>query len=140
MRFFVYATMMEGEPHHATLLGAKPLANARTTTGYSLVELGALGALVEGGAGSVAGEIYELDPEAVRSVMRQPDHPGLFSLATVKLADGSSAEAFVLHPDQVRGKRRVKEGDWKARFGGRKPGELSPTAGPFVRWSRTRQR
>jgi gamma-glutamylcyclotransferase (GGCT)/AIG2-like uncharacterized protein YtfP len=139
MRFFVYATMMSDEPHHATLLGAKPIATARTANGYSLVELGTLGALVEGGAGSVAGELYDLDPEAVRSVMRQPDHPGLFQLATVKLADASTAEAFVLHADQVRGKRRVKDGDWKARFGGRKPGELSP-AGPFVRWSRTRQR
>jgi gamma-glutamylcyclotransferase (GGCT)/AIG2-like uncharacterized protein YtfP len=139
MRFFVYGTMMVGEPHHATLLGAVPMGELRTTTGYSLVELGALAALVGEGAGSVVGELYDLDPDAVRSVMKQSEHPGLFHLGAVRLADGSSAESFLLLPDQVRGKRRVKDGDWRARFGGRKAGELSP-AGPFVRWSRTRPR
>jgi gamma-glutamylcyclotransferase (GGCT)/AIG2-like uncharacterized protein YtfP len=139
MRFFVYGTMMTGEQHHATLLGANPISTLRTAPGYSIVELGALAALIEEGSGSVVGELYDLDPAAVKAVMQQPEHPGLFQLARVRLADGSTAEAFILHVDQVRGKRRVREGDWRARFGGKKPGELSP-AGPFVRWSRTRVR
>jgi gamma-glutamylcyclotransferase (GGCT)/AIG2-like uncharacterized protein YtfP len=138
--FFVYGTMMTGEPHHATLLGAEPLESLRTAAGYAIVELSGLAALIEEGAGTVAGELYDLAPDAILRVMKQEAHPGLFRLGSVRLENGARAESFVLDTDQVRGKRRIKSGDWRARFGGRPSGELSPAPGPFVRWSRTRPR
>jgi gamma-glutamylcyclotransferase (GGCT)/AIG2-like uncharacterized protein YtfP len=111
----------------------------RTATGYTLIELVGLAALIEGGEGSVAGELYSVQGELLQALIRQPEHPALFNLRPVRLEDGSSAEAFFLDADQVRGKRRVRDGDWKARFGGKKPGELH-TAGRFVTWARDRHR
>lgn len=63
-RLFVYGSLKRGERHHGELAGARFLGPAETLPGYTLVSLGQYSALVaEPGAGSVAGELYEL-PEA----------------------------------------------------------------------------
>jgi len=138
-RFFVYGTMLSGEPRHDRLAGAELVGPLRTANGYSLVELVGVAALIEGGEGSVTGELYAVGGELFQALVRQPDHPALFQLRPVRLADGTSAESFFLDADQVRGKRRVRDGDWKARFGRAKPGALHP-AGPLVTWARDRHR
>jgi gamma-glutamylcyclotransferase (GGCT)/AIG2-like uncharacterized protein YtfP len=139
VRFFACGTLLRGENHHARLEGATPLASLRTEDGYNLVEVGGLAALVEEGSGSVLGELYELDAPVFQRLAKQADHPGLFQLRSVRLSDGTRAESFFLETDQVRGKRRIHSGDFRARFGKKDADELH-TAGPFVRWSRTRQR
>ena len=133
-RLFVYGALLSGEPGHAALEGLAPTA-IKTAVGYSLVEAGPLAALVEEGDGAVVGEVYELEREAFMRVTRQEAHAGLFDLATVRLEDGSTAQTFLLAVDRARGKRRIKGGDWRARFGGA-PGGVR--AGPFVTWSRGR--
>src|SRR4051812_1772315 len=60
-RLFVYGTFLVGEPEHGVIAGAEPLGPMRTAPGYTLVELQGLAALVEGGAGDVAGELYLVD-------------------------------------------------------------------------------
>lgn len=136
IRFFVYGTMLVGEPHHERLGGATPTGTARTRPSYSLVEVNALAALVPGGTESVVGEVYALSPEQLREIGAQRHHPGLYRVGPVALDDGTTAEAYFLEPEQVRGKRKIQGGDWKARFVARN----KPDAGPFVRWARTRPR
>lgn len=134
VRVFVYGTQLRGEPHHGALaqLEAKP---GKTAEGYSLVELGPLAALVEEGRGVVVGELYDLDRDALMALTRDHAHAGLFLLGPVRLDDGTSAETLLLSVDRARGKRRIKGGDWRLRFGGG-PGGLP--AGPLVSWARRR--
>ncbi len=136
VRFFACGTLLSGENHHARLGGAPSMATLRTRAGYSLIEVGALAALVEEGDGTVVGELYELDAPIFQRVAKQEDHPGLFQLRPVHLEDGTSAESFFLGADQVRGKRRIHRGDFRSRF--KKDGDRDP--GPYVRWLRNRPR
>jgi gamma-glutamylcyclotransferase (GGCT)/AIG2-like uncharacterized protein YtfP len=95
----------------STLLGA-----VRTKPAYYLVDLQVYPALVPGGQVSVVGELY-LVTKAVRfelDVKRQC--PVLFQRIRVTLEDGSEAEAYAMREEQVRGKRRLKQGDWRGRF------------------------
>jgi gamma-glutamylcyclotransferase (GGCT)/AIG2-like uncharacterized protein YtfP len=136
VRFFVYATLLSGEPGHTPLIGQTPTP-AKTAEGYTIVEIGPLAGLVEEGGASVVGELYELEREPFMNVTGQASYAGLFQLKPVRLDDGTTAEALFLSTDQARGKRRIKGGDWRARFGGG-PGGLA--AGPLVSWARTRNR
>ena len=135
MRFFVYSSMLSGEPHHAELAGAKPVASLRTEAGYALVELPTMAGLVRSRDGSVLGEVYELERKVFLEIMKQARHPGLFQLARVKLEDGTEAETLTLSEDQARGKRRIAQGDYKARFA---PRAAAGEVAPFVRWARGR--
>ncbi|MFO0555888.1 MAG: gamma-glutamylcyclotransferase family protein [Polyangiaceae bacterium] len=121
-RFFVYGTARHGEPNHAALVaaGARPVKSAgevsRTAAGYSLVEVGPFAALVEEGAGVVVGEVYELARAGFFPLLRALDPRGIFQLGRVRLEDGTTVESLVLAVDQARGKRRIRGGDWRARF------------------------
>lgn len=139
VRLFVYGTMLPGERDAAQLTGAIALGAARTAEGYGLVEVGPLAGLVEGGSGSVIGELFTIDQALLRALDRQPAHPALFHRKAVRLEDETFAEAFLLFADQVRGKRRIRGGDWRGRFQVRRPGELHE-AGPLVSWARDRHR
>ncbi|MBI4956621.1 MAG: gamma-glutamylcyclotransferase [Myxococcales bacterium] len=135
-RIFIYGTELPGEPDHALLAGAVLLGPARTAPGYALVELVGFAGLVAEGQGEVTGELWEMPYETLRGLDVRREVGRLFQRRHVRLADGSDAEAYVLETDQVRGKRRVRGGDWRARFAPQRPGELHE-AGPFVRWARS---
>lgn len=134
---FCYGTDLPGEPDHALLAGAIARGPARTAPGYALVELAGCAGLVAEGRGDVVGELYEMGYETLRALDVRREVGRLFQRRPVRLADGSEVEAYVLEADQVRGKRRLRGGDWRARFAARAPGELHE-AGPFVRWARSR--
>ena len=133
-RLFVYATLLEGEPEHDWLETAISLGPVRTASGYALVELGALGGLIETGDGSVVGELYEVVYDTLAHCDTKRDHPNLFHRKDVRLADDSVAHCYFLHLNQTRGRRRVRDGDWRQRFAPRK----RPEAGPFVTWAKGR--
>lgn len=136
IRFFVYGSLMSGEPDHARLGGAAKVASVRTRPGYSLVELGPLAALVAEGQDTVLGEVYELEGEAFRKVALRHDYASLYRVDPVELEDGTRAQAFTLPTDQVRGKRRIDGGDWRGRFAARN----RPEPSAFVKWARSRPR
>lgn len=135
LRFFVYGSMRQGEPNHRELGGAKLVATLRTAPGYALVELPTMAGLVPSRDGSVVGEVYELPRAVFLEIMKQVRHPGLFRLQRVKLEDGSEAETLALAEEQARGKRRIAQGDYRARFA---PRAGLPEPAPFVRWARSR--
>jgi gamma-glutamylcyclotransferase (GGCT)/AIG2-like uncharacterized protein YtfP len=136
-RLFVYGTLLAGQRNHDVLSRATALGAATTAAHYQLVELGSEAALVAGGSTAVSGELYLLDAATLGAADVRLQVPLLFQREGVTLSDGTEAEAHVMSADQVRGRRRIRTGDWRTPRG--MPGELRP-AGPFVSWARKRFR
>jgi gamma-glutamylcyclotransferase (GGCT)/AIG2-like uncharacterized protein YtfP len=133
-RLFVYDTLLEGEKEHGLLEGAERVGACATEAAFELVDLGALGALIPGGATSVHGELYHVDLAMLVKVDVIRQVPILFDRARVRLADGLEAETYVMKPDQARGRRRLHQGDWRKRF----TDNVRPFDSPFARWARGR--
>ncbi len=137
-RLFAYGTLLPGEQDAALLQGATHLASSRTAARYALLDLGTGAALLDGTTLEVApvvGELFEVTAQILARCDVKHEHPTLFVRQEVELEDGSRAFAYFLRPEQARGRRRIRSGDWKRRF------EVArPEAGPLVRWARTRAR
>jgi gamma-glutamylcyclotransferase (GGCT)/AIG2-like uncharacterized protein YtfP len=133
----VYGTLLEGEPGHALLEGAVARGPAKTAAAFDLYDLGPYPALVAGGGVAVAGEVYEVTARSLAAIDIHEEVPRLFKRATIELEDGRLAQAYVLDRDQVRGRRRIRSGDWRGRFRvDRGPGARDA---PFVAWLRKRE-
>jgi gamma-glutamylcyclotransferase (GGCT)/AIG2-like uncharacterized protein YtfP len=131
---FVYGTLLSGERSHERLGAAESLGAARTAPSFHLVDLGPYPAIVVGGKTAVAGELYRVDANLLRELDVLEQVPLLFKRVRVPLEDGSMADAYVMDPDQVRGKRRIAHGDWR----GRMAPDVRPYDGPFARRARGR--
>ncbi len=131
---FVYGTLLSGERSHARLGGAEKLGDAKTTAIFHLVDVGPYPALVIDGRTAVAGELYRVDAHLLRELDVYEQVPLLFKRARVPLDDGSLAHAYVMDPDQVRGRRRIAHGDWRKRMAP----DVRPHDGPFARRARGR--
>ncbi len=132
---FVYGTLRQGEPRHGLLGDAAFIAAASTPPAFHLVDVGPFAALVRGGATAVAGELYRVTLETRRVIDVELQVPLLFTRETIQLVDGHDADAYLLTSDQVRGKRRLAQGDWKQRFS---RGSSRQAGGAWVAWSRGR--
>lgn len=137
VRLFVYSSLLEGEREHELLAGAVLVGPAKTPPQFHLFELGPYGALVRGGKSAVPGEVYEVDLQLRRRLDVHRENGILFERETIELEDGSQAEAYLMPSERVRGKRRIRGGGWRDRFG---PGPGGVRAGPFVTWARGRRR
>jgi gamma-glutamylcyclotransferase (GGCT)/AIG2-like uncharacterized protein YtfP len=112
-RVFVYGTLPSGEPNHGLLAEATCEGLARTAPEFDLVDLGAFPAMVPGGATSVAGEVYAVGPLTLARLDRLEGHPRLYRREPVRLEGGGEALAYLLAPDQARGRPRINGGDWR---------------------------
>ena len=115
-RLFVYGTLLAGEPDHALLGDAEHVGPATTRPLYGLFEVGPYAALVAGGSTSVQGEIYLVSRETLLAIDVARQVPLLFQRARVSLNDDTEAEAYLMPAEHVRGKRRVRRGNWLERF------------------------
>jgi gamma-glutamylcyclotransferase (GGCT)/AIG2-like uncharacterized protein YtfP len=134
---FVYGSLLPGERDHELLTAARHIGPARTPPEYYLVELNTFPALVRGGRIEVKGELYELDSATLLAVDFRKEHPVLFKRETIRLAGGELAEAYLMTLDQVRGRRRLSSGDWRARFAARRSGIPESR---WAEWARGRRR
>jgi len=116
-RVFVYGTLLEGEPNHRLLAAATLVGAAATKPVFSLADLGFFPAMVEGGASAVRGEVYEVDPPTLARLDVLEGHPRFYRRQRVVLADGSTAETYVLSPEQAAGRPLISSGDWRTRRG-----------------------
>lgn len=116
LRLFAYGSLMNGERDHALLASATLLGPARTRAEFHLVDLGIYAALVPGGELSVVGELYVIERKACFAIDVSKQCPILFERTAITLEDGSSADAYVMPEERVRGKRRLKVGSWRDRF------------------------
>ena len=112
-RVFVYGTLLSGEPNHRLLADAELVGEARTEAAFDLVSLGAFPAMVPGGGTAIAGEVYEVDPQTLDALDRLEGHPRFYRRHAVRLDDGGEVLAYLLTPDQVRGRPRITSGDWR---------------------------
>lgn len=114
-RVFVYGTLLAGEPNHGVLAGAELVGPAVTAPAFELFDLGAYPALVAGGTRAVAGEVYAVDAAVLRRLDALEAHPAFYRRARIALElGGRMAEAYLLRPDQVVGRRVVVSGDWRS--------------------------
>ena len=132
---FAYGSLLDGERDHDLLIDAEHVGPARTPPCYHLVELVQFPALVPGGRLEVVGELYRVSRRTLLSIDVRKEVPRLFARQRIELADGQMAETYTMRPDQAPGRRRLRTGDWRRRFGSPR----SPEAGPFVRWARRRR-
>ena len=131
---FVYDDWMSDRPGAARLSAARSLGPAATAPGFDLVDLGNAVSLVPGGTTSVRGELYVLDAAHLASLDVEKGHPLRFKRVRIPLQDGRQAEAYTLDPDQARGRRRIRSGDYRAHVAPAAPVRQSN----WSRWARTR--
>jgi gamma-glutamylcyclotransferase (GGCT)/AIG2-like uncharacterized protein YtfP len=113
-RVLVYGSLLSGEANHRLLAHATLVGAARTQAGFTLYDLDAFPGVVAGGAGAVAGEIYEVDAATLARLDALESHPSWYRRTPITLADGSAAETYLLTPRHVAGCPVVASGDWRA--------------------------
>jgi gamma-glutamylcyclotransferase (GGCT)/AIG2-like uncharacterized protein YtfP len=123
---------MSGEHEHDLIAKATPHGVVKTAPGYALVEVRTMAGLVAGGSSQVTGELWEVSYEVLYACDKRRDHPRLYIRRDVRLSDGSVAHAYFLRPEQARGLRRVRSGDWRQRFVVAKP-----APGAWSRWAKS---
>ena len=111
-RVFVYGTLRAGEPNHYLLDHHDLVARARTEAAFEFVSLGAFPAMIAGGATAVVGEVYEIDPVTLAALDRLEGHPRFYQRTAIRLEDGDEVLAYLLSPEQARGRTRIPSGDW----------------------------
>ena len=129
-------SMLKGQIDHSLLKGAELVGSARTGPEFELFEVGAYGALVPEGRTSVTGEVYLVSRSLLAALDVARQVPILFERVIVRLEGEEPAHAYAMRAEQVRGKRRLAQGDFRLRFASNVP-RADP--GPFVRWARQRR-
>lgn len=115
VRVFVYGTLLEGEPNHRFLAKARLVGEATTKPEFELRDLGGYPALVHGGGQAVAGEVYEVDEPTLVRLDRLEGHPRFYRRSRITLADGATAETYLLLRHQVDGRPTIPAGSWRTR-------------------------
>lgn len=113
-RVFVYGSLLSGEPNHPVIERAEFVGAAMTPPRFTLHDLGAFPAMIEGGEHAIVGEVYEVDQATLTALDRLEGHPRFYRRMPIALADGSSAETYVLTRAQVVGRPVVSTGSWRA--------------------------
>jgi gamma-glutamylaminecyclotransferase len=119
-RVFVYGTLLPGEANHSLLARSRSLGPARTLPAYELYDLGGYPGLVPGGVTVVLGELYEVDAATLSRLDELEEHPRFYRRTPIVLADGRTAEAYLLEASAVLGGRFIASGDWRGAGVGRR--------------------
>jgi gamma-glutamylcyclotransferase (GGCT)/AIG2-like uncharacterized protein YtfP len=112
---FVYGTLMRGEHHHDVMLEAEFVREAETLPAYELVLIDYFPAMLEGGQTRVCGELYRVDGETLARLDALEEVPHYYIRARIALADGQSADTYVMPRERARGAVRIPSGSFRAR-------------------------
>ena len=108
---------MSGFQHHDKLLGATFRGLAQTRAEWTLIDLGAFPALIEG-SGVVRGELYEVDSTLLERLDRLEGVPDLYQRQACDLEGGVRALVYVLGPKARPDDACViSSGCWRTRCG-----------------------
>lgn len=118
---FAYGLLLKGESEHSLVAKAEFVGEVRTKPAFTLVDLGVYPALVVGGSTAVLGELYGMDKQTRFVLDVRHQCPVLFQRVSIELECGSVVDTYAMRDEQVRGKRRLKYGDWRTRFAPRLP-------------------
>jgi gamma-glutamylcyclotransferase (GGCT)/AIG2-like uncharacterized protein YtfP len=114
MLLFVYGTLMTGECYHHYLDTATHRGPARTVPGYILLNPGRYPALVEGGKGSVRGELYDVDGPTLALLDDLEETPTLYRRVQVE-TDQGLATTYLLAALPDPSWPAIPSGDWRDR-------------------------
>lgn len=96
MLLFVYGTLKRGERNHRLLAGQRFVGPAVTATGFRLFDLGPYpGMVFDKSVGAVRGELFDVSDDCRAELDEFEGVPTLFDRATIELADGTAAEAYL---------------------------------------------
>jgi gamma-glutamylcyclotransferase (GGCT)/AIG2-like uncharacterized protein YtfP len=112
---FVYGTLLRGETNHYFLKGSRFLGETSTEPLYDLVDMGGLPVMVSGGSTSVVGELYEVGEETLAALDNLEGHPIWYTRTNVVLADGLTAETYLMDRNQVVDRPLIPSGNWRDR-------------------------
>ena len=113
-RIFVYGSLLSGQPNHRVLARAALVAEAVTEPRFALHDLGAFPGMVAGGEHAIAGEVYTVDGDTLAALDRLEGVPRFYQRAPIALADGTTAETYLLTRAQVEGRPVIATGSWRA--------------------------
>lgn len=116
MLLFAYGSLMKGERHHAELGEATFLASTRTRDRFRLVDLGLYPAMIDSPDMQIEGELYSIPRKLLIRLDGVKELGRLFHRVTLAMESGDSAETYMMHEAQVRGRRRLRIPNWRDRF------------------------
>lgn len=112
---FVYGSLKRGFENHHHLAPADYVDSCTTGPGYALFHVGRYPALVRAGAGSVQGELYQVEPDLLDHLDVFEGCPTLYQRQTLRLEDGRTAFAYVMPGERVAGCKAVHGGRWSEK-------------------------
>lgn len=110
IRVFVYGTLRRGGRANRLLRGARFLAEAATDPAFELVDMGPYPGLVAGGSVAVRGEVWEVPTELLADL--DAYEGAQYARIAIRLADGTEAQAWVMHASHAEGRPRIASGEW----------------------------
>lgn len=113
---FAYGSLMKGERQHGELAEGTCLGMARTRDRFRLVDLGLYPAMIDSPDMQIDGELYTIPRKLLIRLDGVKELGRLFHRVTIALESGEEAETYMMHEAQVRGRRRLRVPNWRARF------------------------
>jgi len=109
---FVYGTLRHGECNHHLLSQAQWLGNHTTLPIYSLYDLGAYPAVIEGHS-AIIGEVYLVDEETLAQLDLLEDHPVTYRRELIETPFG---QAWIyIYQDISQLDVIISSGDWSVK-------------------------
>lgn len=130
---FVYGTLRRGGRNDIARYRPAPVLVGEGAIGGTLYDLGAYPGVVLGGAGSVKGEVYVVEPsvEAALDLLEEvaEDDTGEYIRRRVRVQAGGQwidCLVYEIHPSRIAGRRVIESGDWIAHATAREDASFSP--------------
>ena len=130
---FVYGTLRCGGRNDIARYRPSPVLVGEATIGGTHYDLGAYPGVVLGGAGSVKGEVYAIEPSVEAALDRleevADDDTGEYIKRRVRVQTGGQwidCLVYEIHPSRIEGRCVIESGDWIAHAAGRAEGPFSP--------------
>jgi gamma-glutamylcyclotransferase (GGCT)/AIG2-like uncharacterized protein YtfP len=111
IRLFVYGTLKRGFSNAPELRDAAYEGPA-TAPGYALYVLSGYPAMTSSADGAVRGELYSVSRALLKTLDDFEEVPDRYRRETIKLDDGTFADAYLVPPDRVRGLVSVPGGEF----------------------------
>jgi len=114
-KVFVYGSLMRGEFNHYILERSIYLGRSTTLKKYTLYDLGAFPAVVEGGNTSIVGEVFEVSGLTLMNLDALESHPQFYRRRLIELSGGQVVFMYILDPGFLRNELTIGSGNWKKR-------------------------